>query len=171
LRVFAVMPVLLQQDPDPFEIINNVLESNILSTALQVVGVLIIVLWLALVYWTFADALRRGATSWFWGAFALLLPFLGTLIYLIVRPPEYALDARERELELAVLEREVRRTNVCPNCRNLVEKDYLVCPECGWELKKPCENCERPLELKWSLCPYCGTEQKGSKRIDWQEET
>jgi hypothetical protein len=41
----------------------------------------------------------------FWGAVALLVPFLGTLIYLIVRPPEYLLDSRERELEVAVLER------------------------------------------------------------------
>jgi RNA polymerase subunit RPABC4/transcription elongation factor Spt4 len=160
----------LQTDTDPFQVINDILNSNILSTALQLVGLFFLVLWLALVYWTFADAMRRGATSWFWGAIALLLPFLGTLIYLIVRPPEYALDARERDLELAVLEREVRQTNLCPNCNSLVEKDYLLCPECGWELKKQCENCSRPLQLKWGTCPYCGEDQKGSRRLDWQAE-
>jgi len=170
VRLVPVVLVQAEQDPDPFQVVNDILSSSILATALQVVAVFFLVMWLALVYWTFADAARRGTTSWFWGAFALLLPFLGTLIYVIIRPPEYALDARERELELAVLEREVRQTNVCPNCQSLVEKDYLVCPECGWELKKPCENCERPLELKWGLCPYCGFEQKGSKHIDWHED-
>ena len=34
----------------------------------------------------------------------MLIPFLGTIIYLIVRPPEYLDEARERELELLALE-------------------------------------------------------------------
>ena len=38
-------------------------------------------------------------------ALSVLLPFLGSIIYLIVRPPEYLDEARERELELLALER------------------------------------------------------------------
>jgi RNA polymerase subunit RPABC4/transcription elongation factor Spt4 len=98
----------------------------------------------------------------------VIFPFLGTLVYLIVRPPEYELDARERELELAVLERELRsRTLLCPNCRSQVEKDYLICPECNLELKKPCIECERPLDLNWQTCPYCGTDQQSGKKMSW----
>ncbi len=60
------------------------------------------IVWLALVYWTRADAKRRlddpllvvCATA------ASLFPFVGTLIYMIVRPPEYLEDIRERELEM-----------------------------------------------------------------------
>ena len=33
-----------------------------------------------------------------------LFPFIGTIVYLIVRPPEYLDDVRERELEIAAAE-------------------------------------------------------------------
>ena len=126
-----------------------------------------VVLWLALAYWTFADAGRRGTVRFFWGAVALVFPFVGPLVYVIVRPPEYALDSRERELELAVLERELRqRVSLCPNCRSVVEKDYRLCPECDWDLKKPCTSCGKPLDLNWRTCPYCATLQS-EKNINW----
>lgn len=156
-------PVILQST-DPFKVIRNILESPILRIAGQLLLLLIGILWLALVYWTFADARRRGAIWPLWGIIAIIFPFLGTLVYLIVRPPEYALDARERELELAVLEQDLRnRVVLCPNCRSIVQSDYLICPECNWELKKPCVYCERPLDLKWKICPFCTTDQRTGK--------
>lgn len=163
-----MLPALLQQDADPFQIISDFLESPILRIAGQLLLLLVVVFWLALVYWTYADAARRGAIRVLWGFVAVIFPFVGTLIYLIVRPPEYLEESRERELELAVLERELRNNvALCPNCRNLVEKDYLVCPTCNWELKKPCTNCERPLNMEWEMCPYCGTNQRTGKRVTW----
>ena len=125
--------LLLQEDPNPFQIVTDFLNSPILRIAGQLLVLLTVILWVALVYWTYTDARRRGAVAILWGIVAVVFPFIGTLVYLIVRPPEYALDARERELELAVLERELRsRVLLCPNCRALVEKDYLICPECEW---------------------------------------
>lgn len=160
--------LLLQEDPNPFQIITDFLNSPILRIAGQLLVLLTVILWVALVYWTYTDARRRGAVAILWGIVAVVFPFIGTLVYLIVRPPEYALDARERELELAVLERELRsRVLLCPNCRALVEKDYLICPECEWELKKPCINCEKPLNMDWETCPYCGTNQQSGKKMSW----
>lgn len=163
------MPIaLLQQDTDPFQFISDFLGSPLIRITGQLLLLLAIVLWLALVYWTYTDARRRGTVAVLWGVVAVLFPFVGTLVYLIVRPPEYELDARERELELAVLERELRsRTLLCPNCRSLVEREYLICPECNWELKKPCIECERPMEMKWETCPYCGTDQQSGKKMSW----
>jgi RNA polymerase subunit RPABC4/transcription elongation factor Spt4 len=159
--------VLLQTDGDPFQAINDFLGSPILTLGLRLVALFFAILWLALVYWTFADADRRGSMRWYWGAVALIFPFIGTLIYVIVRPPEYIAESRERELELAVLERELKqRVNLCPNCNSLVESDYLLCPECNWDLKRPCENCSRPLQLEWATCPYCATKQR-EKKVDW----
>ncbi len=156
----------LQTDSDPFQAISELLDSPVLMLGVRLVLLFFAILWLSLVYWTFTDAGRRGAMRWYWGIVAVIFPILGTLIYVIVRPPEYLLDHRERELELAVLERELRqRVDLCPNCRSIVEKDYLLCPECGWDLKKPCANCRRPLEVKWETCPYCGTVQ--SKNVNW----
>jgi RNA polymerase subunit RPABC4/transcription elongation factor Spt4 len=158
--------LVFQQDPDPFQIISNFLESPILRISGQLVLLLFIVLWVSLVYWTYADASRRGAVSWLWGFVAFIFPYFGTLIYLIVRPPEYLEESRERELELAVLERELRNSVLlCPNCRNLVESDYLICPSCTWELKKSCLNCDKPLKKEWGMCPYCGTDQRSGKTI------
>ncbi len=160
--------LLLQQDPNPFQVITDFLNSPILRITGQLLVLLTVILWVALVYWTYTDARRRGAVAILWGIVAVVFPFIGTLVYLIVRPPEYALDARERELELAVLERELRsRVLLCPNCRALVEKDYLICPECNWELKKPCIECERPLNMDWETCPYCGTNQQSGKKMSW----
>ncbi|CAA9424790.1 MAG: hypothetical protein AVDCRST_MAG01-01-2515, partial [uncultured Rubrobacteraceae bacterium] len=115
---------LLLQDSDPFQIISNFLNSPILRISGQLIVLLFVVLWIALVYWTYTDAGRRGAISVLWGIVAVIFPYVGTLIYLIVRPPEYLDESRERELETAVLERELRNnTLLCPNCRNLVEKE------------------------------------------------
>ena len=153
------------QGVDPFQIVSDVLSSTALRIAVVSMLVVLVVMWLALVYWTYADASRRGAWKILWGAVAVIFPFVGTLVYLIVRPPEYVMDQRERELELAVLERDLReRVNQCPNCRAVVEKDFLMCPECGWELKQPCENCNRPLSLRWNVCPYCETEQDAARQ-------
>ncbi len=150
----------LQSGPDPFEAISEILNSPYVRIGLWLVASFFVVLWLSLAYWTFIDADRRGTVRSFWGGVALAFPFLGTLIYLIVRPPEYLLDARERELDLAVLERELKhRVDLCPNCRSVVEKEYLLCPECTWHLKKLCKNCRKPLELSWGTCPYCATTQ------------
>lgn len=163
----AGLAYLLQTDLDPFQTINDFLNSPYLTIGFRLVALFFVVLWLSLAYWTFADAGRRGTIRFFWGIVALIVPFLGTLIYLIVRPPEYVLDSRERELELAVLERELkRRVSLCPSCRSVVEKDYLLCPECGWDLKKPCLNCGKPLDLNWRVCPYCATAQR-EKKINW----
>jgi RNA polymerase subunit RPABC4/transcription elongation factor Spt4 len=103
-----------------------------------------------------------------WGIVAVVFPYIGTLVYLIVRPPEYLEESRERELETAVLERELRNSILlCPNCRNMVERDFLICPTCAWELKKPCINCDRPLNQEWGMCPYCGTDQRTGKKMTW----
>jgi RNA polymerase subunit RPABC4/transcription elongation factor Spt4 len=160
--------LLLQGDPNPFQIVTDFLNSPVLRISGQLLILVTVILWIALVYWTYTDAGRRGAVAILWGIVAVVFPFIGTLVYLIVRPPEYALDARERELELAVLERELRnRVLLCPNCRALVERDYLICPECDWELKKPCIECEKPLNMDWDTCPYCGTNQQSGKKMSW----
>lgn len=163
----VVSVYLSQTDPDPFRVVDELLSSPYLTIGFRLVLVFFVVLWLALAYWTFADAGRRGTVRFFWGIVALLFPFIGPLIYVIVRPPEYALDSRERELELSVIEKELRqRLDLCPSCRSVVEKDYLLCPECGFDLKAPCKKCGKLLDLNWRTCPYCATVQS-EKNINW----
>jgi len=114
------------------------------------------VLYLSLAKWTYSDAKRRGAMAFYWTIVALLFPIAGWLIYLIVRPPEYMDDVRERELEIRTKEMLVNSIDaLCPGCQKPVEKDFLICPYCRRRLKKPCPSCDHPLHPSWAICPYC----------------
>jgi hypothetical protein len=85
-------------------------------------------------------------------------PFLGPLIYMLFRPPEYLDDVRERELEMAAIEEQLAERDLrCPVCRGAVDPSYLVCPVCTTRLKQACEECGSPLEPIWQVCPYCAT--------------
>lgn len=92
---------------DPFESISNFFDSGAFGVIAFMLKVFVFLLWAALVWWTYQDAKRRiEAPPYIAAAVALsvILPFLGTIIYLVVRPPEYLLETRERELELIALE-------------------------------------------------------------------
>src|SRR5881275_1800745 len=77
-----------------------------LNLAANLMILFLVVIWLALVYWTYADARRRIADPMLIGcaAAASLFPFIGTIVYMIVRPPEYLDDVRERDLEMQAAE-------------------------------------------------------------------
>ncbi len=121
----------------------------------------LVVVWISLIAWTYLDARRRisdpvliaCATA------ASLFPYVGTIIYTILRPPEYLEDARERELEIRAAELRVRQLEEgsCPNCEFPIERSYLRCPNCRVRVKDPCESCGKPIDPRWTLCPYCET--------------
>jgi RNA polymerase subunit RPABC4/transcription elongation factor Spt4 len=96
-------------------------------------------------------------------AAAALFPFVGTIVYMIVRPPEYLDDVRERELEMAAAEARLHNLEylLCPHCDSYVEKDFIRCPSCLRKLKDPCVHCHKPLDPEWRLCPYCESEIPG----------
>jgi hypothetical protein len=133
-----------------------------LNTAVTLLIVFLVVIWLALVYWTYADARRRIADPMLIGCatVASFFPYAGTVIYMIVRPPEYLDDIRERELEMQAAEARLAQLGyqLCPHCDYEVEKDFLRCPSCMRKLKDPCIACGRPLDPNWKVCPFCEAE-------------
>jgi hypothetical protein len=138
-----------------------------LNLAATLVLLLLIVVWLALIVYTFLDARRRISDPFLvaCATIASFFPYIGTIIYTIVRPPEYLEDAHERELEIKAAELRVRqlREQTCPNCEYPVEKNYLRCPNCQRRLKDPCPTCGEPVDPRWSLCPYCETALAGER--------
>jgi hypothetical protein len=138
-----------------------------LNLAATLVLLLLIVVWLALIVYTFLDARRRIADPFLvaCATIASFFPYIGTIIYTIVRPPEYLEDAHERELEIKAAELRVRqlREQTCPNCEYPVERNYLRCPNCQRRLKDPCPTCNKPVDPRWSLCPYCETTLAGER--------
>ena len=133
-----------------------------LNLAVKLLLLLLVVFWIALVYWTYSDARRRVEDPMLIGCAtaASLFPFIGTVVYLIVRPPEYLEDVRERELEIAAAEARVAGIEhlACHYCSYEIEKAFLRCPSCLRRLKEPCATCGKPLDPRWSLCPYCEAE-------------
>lgn len=116
----------------------------------------LLVLWLSVAYWTYRDAKSRGGMAFYWGLVTLLFPVFGWLIYLVVRPPEKLIDAKERELEMRAREALLSENETaCPACMKMVEKDFLICPHCLKRLKKACPECDHALKLNWTICPYC----------------
>jgi hypothetical protein len=124
----------------------------------------LLVVWMALIAWTYLDAKRRirDPVLVACAAGASLFPYVGTIVYTILRPPEFLEDARERELEIRAAELRVRQLEEqsCPNCGYPIERTYLRCPSCRTRVKDPCESCEKPIDPRWRICPYCETPQQ-----------
>ncbi|MCU0313223.1 MAG: zinc ribbon domain-containing protein [Solirubrobacteraceae bacterium] len=140
------------------------IENGTLNTVVQLVLLGVVVIWLALVWYTFADARRRLDDGLLVGSAtlaALVFPFVGTLVYMIVRPPEYLEDVRERELEMQAAEARLFEHQLCPHCDHLAGRDFLRCPHCLRKLRDTCSGCAKPLDPDWLICPYCETEIPG----------
>jgi Double zinc ribbon len=139
-----------------------------LNLAASLFLLMLIVLWLALIVYTFLDARRRIADPFLvaCATIASFFPFIGTAVYAILRPPEYLEDAHERELEIKAAELRVRqlRDATCPNCEYPIEKNFLRCPNCQRRLKDPCPTCGKPVDPRWTLCPYCESTLGGERR-------
>ena len=133
-----------------------------LNLAVNLLVFFLFVIWVALVYWTYADATRRLDDPLLIGCatVASLFPYIGTIVYTIVRPPEYLEDVHERELEVRAAEKRLSllENRTCRNCGGEVEPSFLRCPSCMRKLKEPCGSCGRPLDPRWSVCPYCEAE-------------
>lgn len=129
--------------------------------AVSLLILMFVVVWLALIVYTYLDARRRLSDPFLiaCATIASFFPYIGTAVYAIVRPPEFLEDAQERELEIKAAELRVRQLTAasCPNCEHPIEKDFLRCPQCKKRLKGPCPTCQKPVDPRWKLCPYCET--------------
>ncbi len=135
------------------------IDNDGLNLAATLFVLMIVVVWLALIVYTYFDAKRRISDPFLVACATIgsFFPYIGTAVYAIVRPPEFLEDAHERELEIRAAELRVRQLTEasCPNCEYPVERNYLRCPKCQQRLKDPCQACGKPVDPRWSLCPYC----------------
>jgi RNA polymerase subunit RPABC4/transcription elongation factor Spt4 len=139
------------------------------GTLMVVVVVLFLAFfWLALAFWAVRDA-RRRSDSPLLAVFALavnVLPYVGLLLYLVLRPP-HTLD-EERALlleEQALTEGPVEVVSrPCPTCGREIELDFVICPYCRTQFARRCRACQRWLRLGWRVCPYCAEEVSAQGR-------
>ncbi|GAB4194857.1 MAG: zinc ribbon domain-containing protein [Roseiflexaceae bacterium] len=139
------------------DILTNVLP--ILIVIGWALGAYILLLWAASVLWTYRDIRNRSedvVVQVLAVSMALLLPFAGIVLHMILRPRETLSERYERTLEEQYLRRDLEEQHVCPNCQRGIEPDFILCPHCHTSLRRNCPSCQRVVDLTWSICPYCG---------------
>ena len=122
-------------------------------------GVITAALWGGMVIWAFRDMRARSRDVLAQILATLLvavLPIVGFMVYLMLRPQETLADTYERSLEQEALLQAIEEPEVCPGCGQRVRGEYLFCPSCHTKLKRPCPSCNQAMHLRWALCPYCG---------------
>jgi len=159
------------------------IENTALNLAVTLVILMLVAIWVALIVFTFTDARRRIADPFLVGCAtaASFFPFVGTLVYSILRPPEFLEDIRERETDIQESEVRLRHLKYksCHKCAAPVESDFIRCPSCRTRLKEPCPTCSKPVGLNWKVCPYCEmtliapkrSSRSGSKRPKGESRT
>src|SRR5919204_232503 len=88
--------------------LNDFFDSGTWQVIRNLALLFVVMFWAATAYWVYKDARRRIEDPWLVGMATLLgavVPFVGPLIYMLFRPPEYLEDVRERELEIKATER------------------------------------------------------------------
>lgn len=126
-------------------------QMQVIATIL-VIG--LIVIYALSILWVVRDARMRGTDSKVWGIVAIV-PIVGLIAYLLMRPSMLLIDKDEQELEVALKQRQLMKYGECANCGYPVREDYIVCPSCQTRLRNVCSNCRRPLDPQWSVCPFC----------------
>lgn len=132
-----------------------------MQTAFTVVVVLLAILYVLSIIWVVRDAYLRGTTWYIW-AIVALVPLVGVIAYILLRPPLLRIDRDEQELEIALKQRQLMNYGECATCGYPVDASFVICPNCHTQLKNLCSHCERALEPSWAICPYCATPVAGS---------
>jgi len=154
-------------DSSVFSTINKIISSPFWLLSAYVFLFCLGVLWLALVLWTYKDARKRIDDPIIIAVAvltSLILPFMGVVVYAILRPAEYLAEVRERELEVRAMEQELQVMRACPSCGEVIRPDFVACPNCRRPLRSICPSCDRVLEPGWKLCPFCGHDPR-AKRV------
>ncbi len=125
---------------------------------LALTGAYTVSLWFALIVWTFRDieSRSRSVIAQIFSTLVVVLFFIpGVLIYLILRPRETLDEAFGRALEEEYLLQDLEDLSLCATCHRPVRDDFVACPHCYTELRRPCPACARLVDMVWAICPYC----------------
>lgn len=129
-----------------------------------VFGIYVVLLWMATVIWTYRDIHARHEEALLQVlavSMALLVPFAGLGIYLMLRPRQTISDRYERSLEEEYLRHDIEEQFVCPQCQRGIDHEFILCPHCHTALRRRCISCDHIIDLTWSICPYCGDDGSG----------
>ena len=122
-----------------------------------------VVVWISAVIWVYRDVKSRTNDPLSQAVGILLVSLFnlpGLMVYLVIRPQDTLADAFERSLEAEALLDELRGDpNSCQNCRQSLEGDFKICPNCKTVVREPCTACGRLVRTNWIACPYCAMDR------------
>ena len=151
------------------EALNGFFANPAIGLVGRVVGAYLVLVWLASALWAFVDMRRRTRNPIpAYGSAALIIlasPVLflpALLVHRIVRPAEFTSERRVSHLREAALEAETMSAR-CPDCRRVVEEEWLICPACRRALGHRCHACGGTVGLEWPVCAWCGEELDGGR--------
>jgi RNA polymerase subunit RPABC4/transcription elongation factor Spt4 len=145
------------------ETVGGVVGSPVVQFGVRLIGIYLVVIWLASAYWAFRDMQQRSDN--------VILPYLvaagiilftpiffilAVWVYKIVRPHEKIGEVWERNLAEEALLAEVEAIHHCPGCDRRINDEWIICPNCRTRLNRVCPNCSRLVGMDWSLCAWCG---------------
>lgn len=168
-RILLLQAQTQPTDGDSFGSVRDFFDSEVWLLIRNLTVFFLVVFWLASAFWVYKDARRRVDDPWLLAmavALGLFPPFVGPLLYMFFRPPEYLDDVRERELEIKAMEESLGHGDRCPVCRADVDASFLSCPVCTTKLKQACRRCNAPLEPLWQICPYCETPVESPRVVE-----
>jgi RNA polymerase subunit RPABC4/transcription elongation factor Spt4 len=143
--------------------LGGIFDSPIVQFGIRMIGVYLVILWLATAYWAFRDMQQRSDNA--------ILPYLAAAgiilftpvffifavwVYKVIRPHEKIGEVWERNLAEEALLAEVEAIHHCPTCERRIDDEWIICPTCRTRLNRVCPNCSRLVGLDWSLCAWCG---------------
>ena len=110
---------------------------------------LLLVAWVALIGYIYADAKRRQMRYVMWTLLAICIPnAIGIILYFILRDP---------------------LPKPCRGCGSVEKTGFPFCPHCGTSLQPTCSKCNKAIEPGWTNCAHCGQQLPGpAPRADQQ---
>lgn len=129
-----------------------------------VVGVISLIFWLVVTSWIWVDSDERTTSKWMRLFYVLigLIPVVGWIIYLIVRPSETIDEIYWGDLERRYLKYEAKDLGDCPRCDTQLFPGFIFCPNCKKRIKRKCSRCGIYVDLEYKYCTNCGNKMQKS---------
>ena len=150
-------------------IVNGIASANynLIGTIFILVA---IIFWVVVTSWIWIDSDERTTNKWIRIFYVVIgmIPVLGWIIYLIVRPPETIDEIYWGDLERRYLKYEAKDLGDCPQCGTQLYPGYIFCPNCNKRIKTKCSRCGVYVDLDSKYCVHCGNQIK--KKVVKEEE-
>lgn len=128
----------------------------------SIVGAISLIFWLVVTSWIWVDSDERTTNKWMRIFYVLigLIPVVGWIIYLIVRPSETIDEIYWGDLERRYLKYEAKELGDCPRCGTQLFPGFIFCPNCKKRIKRKCSDCGVYIDLEYKYCTNCGNKMQ-----------